>query len=236
MSRRGAGALTLVLLLVACSGGGDDPSPATTTTSTLVTSTRAPTTTAPVEEVVFDWAAPTTLELPGGWTVAPCGGDAPLACVAEAGAQAGVVEQLGFPLDSLPDLEEALAGGTSPDVALELFAIDERETLEADRRTGCDPDFEVRLIGPEPATVAGQPGVRYGLEGVDGTGAVVERISKHALLTENALFLVVASALEPDGCLSPEGDFRVATLERFEPQLARLAAGSRFPPPAEPGP
>lgn len=229
-------ALALALALAACGGSDDQPAPppapgATPSTAPATTSTRAP-----EEQITFDWVERPTLELPGGWTVSACEGEAPLACVTRDGEPVGFVEQLGFPVQTLPDVQEALDEGLDPEQVLRLFATDELEALEEDRRAGCDPEYRVRPIGPAAAPVAGRPGLRYGFEGVDGAGAVVERISKHALLTEEALFLVVASGLEPDGCLPAQGEFRVGVLEEFEPQLARVVAGSRFLPPTEPGP
>ncbi|HEY3239982.1 MAG TPA: hypothetical protein VGL92_10490 [Acidimicrobiia bacterium] len=209
-----------MLLLVPACGGNDAaiPEPATTTTTTAASSEDTPE--PPGGSLIVDWQAPALdVDLGGGFRVRHCEGDAPLLCIERAGVPVGVVELLDFPAGDHQPLEERIA---------DLY----RTTTE-DRAKSCPPGYRFEGVPPEPASVAGGDGLRYGFTATFADGRPSEKTI--AWMTERGDVVTVLSAAadEPDGCLPPEGagQFTVATLQAAAPGLERLVAGSRLPPP-----
>jgi hypothetical protein len=207
--RRLAAVLAAVLLF-ACGGWHDYDAPAPPATST--TTTAAP--------VVVDWEAPALdVDLGDGFRARHCEGDAPLLCIERAGVPLGVVELLDFPAEDRPPLRERID---------DLY-----RTTTADRAQGCPPGYRFEPVPPEPASVAGDDGLRYGVSGHFADGRPSERTIGWMVDRGDVVTVLSAAADEPDGCLPPEGagHFTVATLAAAAPALERLVAGSRLPPP-----
>lgn len=180
----------------------------------------------PAAAVTVDWGRRSVSHgaaTPDGWHIAFCPGRAPLLCIRGDSGDRGVVELLSFPTSRI----DAFRGGSTAD-ALASVARDNLRTITADRRSGCGPDYRVRRGGPAPAVVAGRPGVRWSLTG-SRSGAVVEREISFATVVGGQLYLLHAAGLEPEGCLRPESEFRVAAFASFLPTLESLVRTSRLP-------
>ena len=205
-----AAALVTLMALQAC-GGEDTATRGPTSTSTTV----AP------GPLVVDWEAPgLDVDLGDRFRARHCEGDAPLLCIEEAGVPVGVVELLDFPAGDRKPLEDRIA--------------DLLRTTAADRAQGCPPGYRFDPVGPERATVAGSPGLRYGFTATFASGRPSERTIAWMVERGDAVTVLSAAADEPDGCLPPEGagHFTTATLEAAAAALERLVAASRLPPPA----
>jgi hypothetical protein len=212
-----AALLSAGVLLSACSGGGDSearPSPASTTSTTAA----AP---APVS---VDWnALALDVDLGDGFHARHCEGDAPLLCIEQAGVPVGLVELLDFPAGDGHTLEDRID---------DLY-----RSTAADRAQGCPAGYHFEPVPPEPASVAGGQGLRYGFTGTFADGRPSERTIAWMVERGDVVTVLSAAADETDGCLPPEGagHFTTATLAAAASALERLVAGSRLPPPmAEP--
>lgn len=163
-----------------------------------------------------DWNSRTvSLDAPAGWTVAFCEGDAPLLCVQRDGEPAGGVELLEF---------------DAPELPLEAWAAEHHDFMAADRSMGCGDEYVVVPDVVQPATVAGIAGIRASFTGYMGDGRPAERNVTYAVVIDEALFLIVANAYEPDGCVGTEGgEFTVEGLRAVEKTLADIAIGSVLP-------
>lgn len=214
-------AAVVVLGVGACSDRGDDgggdaaDAPATTSTSAL----SAP-------SVSFTDVTAPSVDLGDGWSAKHCEGDAPVICVFRNGEAAGLVELATFPVDSfdLPGFQDAVADDDVEE-ALTILAADFVSVFEVDRTDACGTDYELEGTTPEPATVLGRAGMRYGYVGTDG-GRLVERQVNHGTIIGDEVVLVNASAYAPDGCVPPEGEFDPDTLEEFTPRLRALVAAA----------
>jgi hypothetical protein len=204
-----AAAAVLLLSLSAC--GGDHaaaPGPVTTT------SAPAP------ESLIVDWESPgLDVDLGGGFRARHCEGDAPLLCIERAGVPVGLVELADFPAGDHPPLEERI--------------VDLYRTTTEDRGKGCPPGYRFEGVPPEPASVAGGDGLRYGFTGTFADGRPSERTIAWMVERGDVVTVISAAADEPDGCLPPEGagHFTSATLGAAASGLERLVAGSRLPSP-----
>jgi hypothetical protein len=204
-------AFAAAVLLSACAGGGDGdarPSPASTTSTA-------------VAPVIVDWdALALDVDLGDGFHARHCEGDAPLVCIEQAGVPVGVVELLDFPAEDHRPLAERID---------DLY-----RSTAADRAQGCPPGYRFQSMPPEPASVAGGEGLRYGFTGTLADGRPSERTIAWMVERGDVVTILSAAADEPHGCAPPEGagHFTVATLTAAAPALERLVAGSRLPPPA----
>ncbi|HYN99083.1 MAG TPA: hypothetical protein VEU28_05365 [Actinomycetota bacterium] len=208
--------LGLVLMLAAC-GDAEDPSPGQTSQSP---------TASPVAAVTIDWAArpPAPVELGDGFTVQACPGDAPFLCVSRESEAAGFIEYFPFPAPE----------GDAQDALRELVDDDYR-TFTEDRETTCPSGYEVETVEPAAAEVGGEEGLRSEYFVTDAGGKTVERYVKHWAIAEGQVHLVSAEAQEEGSCSPGDGgQFTDAALTDFEPFLAAIAEGSRFPAPATP--
>ena len=208
-------------LLAAC-GGGDDASREAAPTSTI---TSMPGDVAAGEAISVDWTTRTIEPAEvDGWTLEPCEGDAPLVCLSRGGGEAtGAVELSEFALSSFTALEDKRGLD-----ALEALADDAVTALAADRKEGCGVDYAVEADETVPQQVLGTDGLRYGWTAtVDGE--VVERNVSYAAIVGPTVYLLVAGALEPDGCMERLSEFRVDDLDDARPVLDRIAAGSQPP-------
>jgi hypothetical protein len=131
-----------------------------------------------------------------------------------------VVELLDLPAEDHRPLEERID---------DLY-----RSTAADRAQGCPPGYRFQSMPPEPASVAGGQGLRYGFMATFADGRPSERTIAWMVERGDVVTILSAAADEADGCLPPEGagHFTVATLTAAAPALERLVAGSRVPPPA----
>lgn len=218
---------TALVVLGACSdsgnSGGDN---ADGTTSTTEARTTTSTSVLNVPSVSFSDSAAPAVDLGGGWTAKHCEGDAPIICISRDGEPVGLVELATFPVDSfdLPGFQEAVADDDVEE-ALTILAADFVSVFEVDRTDACGTDYELEGTTPEPATVLGREGMRYGYTGTDG-GRLVERQANHGTIVGDEVVLVNASAYSPDGCVPPEGEFDPETLDEFTPRLRALVAAA----------
>jgi hypothetical protein len=196
--------------------GGDEADAPTTTSTSIVNG----------PSVSFTDVAAPAVDLGGGWSAKHCEGEAPIICVSRDGEAAGLVELATFPVDSfdLPGFQDAVADGDVEE-ALTILAADFVSVFEVDRTDACGTDYELEGTTPEPATVLGRAGMRYGYVGTDG-GRLVERQVNHGTIIGDEVVLVNASAYAPDGCVPPEGEFDPDTLDDFTPRLRALVAAA----------
>lgn len=209
--------------LFACSSSQKDPSPPATP-STVATSTVPP--------VALDWSAPEKAQLPDGWSLSGCTGDAPLICVSRGGRPVGQMEKLALELSTLPDLARVLSEKGAV-AALDDHAHRFVADFTADRAVGCGSSYTVT---PHPSVRLSTPdgqALRYGFTGTLAGGTPSEVVAHYATVTDGRLVLLVANASDPGGCL-PEDEgtpFTSAELRAFLPLLDQLVSSSGVPTP-----
>ena len=209
---------SLVLLLAAC-GDGDAPSPGQTS---------QPPTASPVASITIDWSArpPAPIELGEGFSVQGCPGDAPFLCVSRESQAAGFIEYFPFPAPE----------GDAQDV-LQKLVDDDYGSFTEDRETTCPSGYQVETVDPVAAEVGGEDGLRSEYFVTDAGGNTVERYVKHWAIAGGQVHLVSAEAQEEGSCSPGDGgQFTDAALTDFEPFLAAIAEGSRFPAETSPAP
>lgn len=211
MSRRAAITCTAVVLATTCARA----EPQTPTDS-------APDTLA----IDIEWDRAGSSATAQGWTVGACPGDVFRLCAERDGELVGHVV-----LEDLPSLGQEASD--SPDQVQATLAVRIHtlyQSLQAERLQRCGPDYEITTDRPEPVTVAGQNGLKYGLEArLDGE--VVERTVGYRTFRKPIETIIEATAIAPGGCVPPlETGFTVEQLQEFEPVLDRIVAGSDLPP------
>lgn len=234
-----AAAVLAALLTAACgSDAADDPA-------------AAPTTEAPAEgpggddgdgdaaaaPIAVDWTARTVSpSTAGDWSIEFCEGESPHVCFSNDGGATvtGAAELSDWPASARDAIKAARQKGASEVEALEALGAEAVGSLKADREKGCGADYVVTADESERVDVGGHAGVRYGWTATRG-GKAVERVITYATIDgKDRLYLLVAGALEPEGCLERMNEFRLAELEGALPVLDRVAAGTRLPPPTGP--
>ena len=201
-----------LLALVGCAGDDDDD----------------PGVSVPVEDVapVLDWRTlPDEPVQHEGWTFGSCGGTAPIVCVAGASGD-GTVELLEYEVDDVEVVAETLDETGDEQAALEAFSEEYVATFSLSRPQEC-PGTSVVADVPEALVVGGSPGLRYGFQVRDESGAVVERSVQWATIDGGALLVAAAGAIDPArACLEPIGEFTPATLEAALPAIDDVIAAS----------
>ena len=213
----------IAVLGVACSdkadSAADEPIPTTTTT-------QAPTVAG------LDLAAGSEVDLGDGWTIAPCESGPPLFCARHEGENGtqSVIELMSVPTASYPVVKQALDDGREPIDALEAQAAEYQATFEADRAAGCGGAYEVTPIGPEAATVAGQPGILYGFNGHQD-GRHVERNVHLATIRGETLHIVATTAVDDGSCMDDGtlAEFSVTELTQLERSILQMIAAGTLP-------
>ncbi len=121
-----------------------------------------------------------------------------------------------------------MADGTVADALAQLVA-EQHEAIAADRAVGCGPDYRYDPIEVPATTVGGEPAAVYAFTGsVDGQE--VERQRAYYTVHEDRLWVLVAPATHPDGCMASDlVEFTPADLATFEPFLDRIVRGSTLP-------
>jgi hypothetical protein len=182
----------------------------------------------PVEDVApeLDWSAlPSEPVLHEGWTFGSCGGTAPILCVGGPGGD-GTVELLRYEVDDVDAVHDALDDGAADVDALDAFADAYVGSFVASRPQEC-PGTSVVADEAVPRTVGGRPGLRYGFQVVDESGAVVERSVQWATIDGADLLVVAAGAIDPErACFEPIGEFSPGVLDAALPSLDDVVAAS----------
>lgn len=221
--RRLVPAVALVLVLAACGGAGR---PVTAPTADPPAQ-EPPAEESPGDEplpqfppIVADWEGGTRVELPNGWAVEGCEGDAPLLCVVDGERQVGFLELGSYPLPTDPDRDDAdhLASAMADFV----------DGMRADRATGC-PDLEFETVPAIEATIGGEPGLRGGFRLVDDTGREVERHLLYWTVVDDRHVTVTVPAYAEDGCLAAMGEFTPEDLGLVALYLDDLVARTPLP-------
>ncbi len=153
---------------------------------------------APMEELppmVADWTGPFLIDLPNGWTVTHCDGEATMLCFADGDRHVGVVELGQYPVD-------AGAAGADLDAQVAEFITSMRE----DRAVGC-PDRTFEEIPAIRFDVGGVPGVRLGFRMVDADLREVERHVLYWAEQDGTRYWINAAAYGDDGCAERLGEF-----------------------------
>lgn len=176
--------------------------------------------------IVASWApdAPAT-ELPDGWTMRDCPGDAPIICVDRDGAIAGRLVLDSFPLDT------ALAAAEDDEAtaaALRANAESRIDGLKADRAAGCG--YEVTGDSIADVLMGGLPGVRAGIRSRSADGTA-ELVMTYATVSSGQLWILVAESAAEGTCMDDaEMDlFTPSALDAFLPVLDRVVAGTPLP-------
>jgi hypothetical protein len=172
-------------------------------------------------EMVVDWNGPFTLELPNGWTVTHCEGDAPILCFSDGDRHVGVVEigdyalPDGFDGDARSYLLEHVDG----------FLAGMRD----DRAIGC-PDLAFEATPPVDVDLGGVRGVKTGFRLVDPSGAEVERNVLYLAVHDDAHHAISATATAAEGgCLERLGEFEPHDLGIALPYIDRIVHDTPLP-------
>lgn len=203
-------------LLLALAGCGDDPDPV---------ASPSPSPSAALRSV--DWDEPTPTGLPGGWSLGPCEGDAPLVCFSHDGVVQGSAEITSFPVDTLPGVAEALAEGEA--AALQVHARDYLETFRQDRTAGCGADYSYRPDPVRAMTAQGTPLVKTAFSGGAGD-ATTERVVRWVGIRDGQLIALGITATAEGACAPGEGaELAPEQLVEIEEVLDRLVEASPLP-------
>ena len=170
--------------------------------------------------MVADWHGDARVELPNGWIVTGCDGDAPLLCVLDGDRQVGFLELGRYPL----------APSYDGDVRayLESAEADFVASLRADRATGC-PQHTFEAIPAIDVAVGGLPGLRGGFRMVDDTGREVERHLVYWTVAGDEHVAVTVPAYADGACLESLGEFTPEDLGLVALHLDRLVADTPLP-------
>lgn len=219
--RRICATLVLAVVLAGCVTGGATPPPTADPPSQDGADAPMP----EVPALVADWERDdVAVELPGGWVVQGCEGDAPLLCVTDGDRQVGFLELGRYPL---PDDHEG------DDRAYLAAAMDSYvEGMRADRAQGC-PDLTFEPIPAIDRLVGGEPGLRGGYRLVNGEGREVERHVQYWTVVGGDHVSVTVPAYAADGCLEAMGEFSPEDLGLVALHLDRLVGDTPLPPAAD---
>lgn len=216
----------LAVLAAGCASGQSAPLASDTTTSHPATSSPSPTDpgpTAPPAAVDWNDRSSVDIDLPTGWHLAACEGDAPFLCASTTdGTVAGSIMLLEYPA----------TGGAATREAVAADAEDLYRVTEEDRRITCGPDFDLEPHALTGVTVGGEPGYRYGYRLRDGTGAVTEQVVLHVVHEGSRRIVINTAFSDADGCpgKDPERvEFPIGAFTDIDPYLDRIIADSILP-------
>ena len=223
--------VTAVLVLLAVVGAGcasaeSAPPAGDTTTSHPATSSPSPTRPAPaVPFHAVDWndRSRVDVELPTGWHLAGCEGDAPFLCASTTDATvAGTIMLVEYPG----------AGGPATREAVEADADDLYRVTEEDRRITCGPDVHLEPDALREVTVGGEPGYRYGYRLLDEAGNVTEQVVLHVVDLGSRRIVINTAFSDADRCpgKDPERiEFPIEAFAEIEPYLDQIVGDSVLP-------
>lgn len=164
------------------------------------------------------------IELPNGWQLQACEGDAPFLCFfTPEGNPDGTVLLLDF---------ELTAGTDTSRAAVEADAADLYRMTEEDRQFICGQDYELEGHPVEDFVVAGVPGYRFGFTLRDGAGQPTEHVVLHLAFHAGKRYVVSTPFSDPAGCPGedPERDeLPITAIDEIEPHLGQLVSDSVLP-------
>lgn len=165
-----------------------------------------------------------TVDLGEGYTLGPCEGDAVhISCIAVDGTVVGSAEYFQLPVSSF----DFLQGIENPIESIEAIAADYAATFEADRAVTC-PELAFEVLGPDPVTIAGMPGLRYGFQQTEPTEDVVEKNLLYGLRTAEFVHVFSFSANGEGSCVGADG-MTPEQLETIIPVLDQAIAVVEVP-------
>ena len=180
-----------------------------------------------------DWNDRSTvdIELPSGWRLTACEGDAPFLCM---------FMPDGTPEGTIMLLDYELPGGTDTSrSAVEASALELQQMTEEDRQFVCGDDYSLEPHELEELVVGGLPGYRFGYTIVDPAGALTEHVIIHLAFDAGRRIIVSTAFSDPDACpgQDPERDeLPITAIDDVEPHLDRLVAESILPTDFDRGP
>lgn len=154
------------------------------------------------------------VELPNGWLLRHCEGDAPILCIEEGDTTIGAVRLSAYPAE--------------PGLDLAAHVEDLYDSLSAERAEICGPDY---VVLPEPARLLqldGDPAVRFAYTATRG-GAPTERFIGVIVAAADARYSVVAEAYSEDACVAvDEVVFSPTDLDTFEAWFLDIVEGAEL--------
>lgn len=216
----------LAILAAGCASGQSAPLASDTTTSHPATSSPAPSDpdpAAPLAAVDWNDRSSVDIDLPTGWHLAACEGDAPFLCASTPdGAVAGSIMLIEYPA----------TGGSATRAAVAADAEELHRVTEEDRRITCGPDFDLEPDALTEVTVGGEPGYRYGYRLRDDSGRVTEQVVLHVVHEGSRRIVINTAFSDPDGCpgKDPERvEFPIEAFAEIDPYLDDIIADSILP-------
>ena len=218
--------LAVAGLLAAPACGGDDDAASGTTTSTTTTTEVA------AHAPAVDWRdVDDPVDLGDGWGLEPCEGDAPIVCITRGGERAGLVELLSFPVDTLPEVAEALAAGDEA-AALDAHAEAYLRDIGDDRRRGCPDGYRFQPGKPRHVTTADGQAITYRFSGTFADGRASEQTIQYAGIRDGSLVIINVAGYEPDSCPSSEGqELSSSEVDGFAAVLDAVVRANPLPSP-----
>lgn len=224
-------AVVLALVLGACSSPDGDPLPPAEDVAAPtdgappqdVPDGQQPSQDAPMEPLpamAADWSNPFAFDLPNGWTLTHCEGDAPMLCLLDGERHVGFLELGEYPLPA--------EAGDDARAYLDRHVQDFLDAMREDRAVGC-PALSFEPTPPLEVEVGGQPGVRAGFRLVDDRGAEVERHVLYWTAVDDTVFSITAPAYAEGGCMEAMGEFAPADLGLVTLFIDRIVADTTLP-------
>lgn len=171
------------------------------------------------------------LELPSGWQIAPCEGDAPYLCMTGPdGTPDGTIMLLEHELSADEDTSRS---------AVEAEVAELHRVTEEDRRLTCGGGFSLEPNQLEDVVVGGLPGYRFGYTLRDPAGAATEHAVIHLTFDAGRRIIVSTAFSDPDACPGedPERDeLPITAIQEVEPHIDALVAQSLLPTDFDRGP
>jgi hypothetical protein len=211
----------LALLAVACGTSAATPPPDAAPTPVPTVTPDDPTPD-DGDPLIVDWYGDFAFDLPNGWTVNKCEGDASIVCFTDGDRHVGTVELGAY----------ALADDYDGDARAYLLAHAEDflAGMREDRAVGC-PDLTFESTPPVGVDVGGEPGVKAEFRMVDADGVERERHVLYWAVHDGAHYVITAAAYDDEGCLERLGEFEPHNLGIAAPYLDRIVRDSPLPVP-----
>jgi hypothetical protein len=172
--------------------------------------------------MVVDWYGDFEIELPNGWTVRHCDGDAPLICFLDGDRYVGLVELGDYPM---PDDYDGDARSYLYN-HVESFL----DGMRDDRAIGC-PGLTFEATPIIDFNLGGTRGVKAGFRLVNDDGREVERHVQYWAVHDDAHFVITAAAYDDDGCLERLGEFQTHDLGLVTLYLDHIVDQTPLPAP-----
>ena len=184
----------------------------------------APAAAAPPDKADWSDRSGVDIQLPSGWRIRACEGDAPVLCGHNpAGTVAGTL---------VLNVGDLAAGDDISRNAVAREVDEFHRIFSEDRRTTCGPSYQYVGDPLQDATVGGRPGYRFGFTLRNSAGAITEQAVIHLGFDAGRRFSINTSFTDPAGCPGSDPDrieFPVSARNDILPYLDRLAAESILP-------